>query len=87
MRGNWFWDLVFINSNYHLEHHYFPGVPFYNLPALRGARPLLRAQGHALAKLSRSLYSWFVLNKVPTPTGTERGGGRGHVPARDASGL
>jgi fatty acid desaturase len=29
MRGHWFWDFAFLNSNYHLEHHYFPGVPFY----------------------------------------------------------
>ena len=25
MRGHWFWDFAFLNSNYHLEHHYFPG--------------------------------------------------------------
>ena len=34
MRGSWFWDFAFINSNYHLEHHYFPGVPLYRLAAL-----------------------------------------------------
>ena len=34
---HWFWDLAFLNSNYHLEHHYFPGVPFYRLPALQRA--------------------------------------------------
>ena len=37
MRGHWFWDAAFLNSNYHLEHHYFPGVPFYHLPALQRA--------------------------------------------------
>ena len=37
MRGHWFWDFAFLNSNYHLEHHYFPGVPFYRLPALQRA--------------------------------------------------
>ena len=37
MRGNWFWDFAFLNSNYHLEHHYFAGVPFYRLPALQRA--------------------------------------------------
>ena len=35
MKGNWFWDFLFLNSNYHLEHHYFPGVPFYHLPRLQ----------------------------------------------------
>ena len=37
MKGHWFWDFAFLNSNYHLEHHYFPGVPFYRLPALQRA--------------------------------------------------
>ncbi|MEO8215950.1 MAG: fatty acid desaturase, partial [Acidobacteriota bacterium] len=32
VRGSWFWDVVYLFSNYHLEHHYFPSVPFYNLP-------------------------------------------------------
>ena len=52
MKGHWFWDFAYLNSNYHLEHHYFPGRAV--LPAARGAaRPgaLLRAQGHAVAKL------------------------------------
>jgi fatty acid desaturase len=37
LRGHWFWDFVFLNSNYHLEHHYFAGVPCYRLPALQRA--------------------------------------------------
>jgi fatty acid desaturase len=37
MKGHWFWDFAYLNSNYHLEHHYFPGVPFYRLPALQRA--------------------------------------------------
>jgi len=37
MRGHWFWDFAFLNSNYHLEHHYFAGVPFYRLPELQRA--------------------------------------------------
>ena len=52
MKGHWFWDFAFLNSNYHLEHHYFPGVPFYRLPALQRALvPVLRAQTDALAEL------------------------------------
>lgn len=35
VQGSWFWDHAFLYSNYHLEHHYFPGVPFYNLPRLQ----------------------------------------------------
>jgi fatty acid desaturase len=33
----YFWERWFFgphNINYHLEHHLFPGVPFYNLPKL-----------------------------------------------------
>ena len=37
MRSHWFWNFVFLTSNLHLEHHYFPGVPFYHLPALQRA--------------------------------------------------
>ena len=55
MRGHWFWDFAFLNSNYHLEHHYFAGVPFYRLPALqRALGPVLRSSRHALAELLRS---------------------------------
>ncbi len=28
------WDFLFVYSNYHAEHHYFPSVPFYNLRKL-----------------------------------------------------
>ncbi len=35
VKGSWFWDAAYLFSNYHLEHHYFPGVPFYNLPKLQ----------------------------------------------------
>ena len=52
VRGNWFWNFAFLNSNFHLEHHYFPGVPFYNLPALqRLLVPVLRPTGHPVARL------------------------------------
>ena len=46
MRGHWFWDFAFLNSNYHLEHHYFPRVPFYNLRKLHmKLRPLYAELG------------------------------------------
>jgi fatty acid desaturase len=34
VKGSPFWDFVYLNSNYHLEHHYFPAVPMYYLPQL-----------------------------------------------------
>ena len=34
---NWFPAFLYWNMQYHVEHHMFPAVPFYNLPALRKA--------------------------------------------------
>ena len=66
MRGNWFWDFAFLNSNYHLEHHYFAGVPFYRLPALQRALSPFYAQ-HQMRwqNYSGLLYGWFVENRAP----------------------
>ena len=32
-----FWDFWYLSSAYHLEHHYFPGVPIYKLRRLHFA--------------------------------------------------
>jgi len=34
---NWLIGFIYWNMQYHVEHHMFPAVPFYNLPALRKA--------------------------------------------------
>lgn len=66
MKGHWFWDFAYLNSNYHLEHHYFPGVPFYRLPSLQRAlvpfyqRKRMRWQGYG-----RLVYGWLVKNHAP----------------------
>ncbi len=66
MRGSWFWDFAFINSNYHLEHHYFPGVPCYRLPALqRELLPFYRSRGMTWQTYRGLVYGWIVLNKTP----------------------
>ncbi len=66
MRGSWFWDFAFINSNYHLEHHYFPGVPFYHLPALQQAlRPFYVSKRMEWQTYRGLLYGWLVQNKMP----------------------
>jgi len=31
----WFIGFIYWNMQYHVEHHMFPAIPFYNLPALR----------------------------------------------------
>jgi fatty acid desaturase len=66
MRGNWFWDFAFINSNYHLEHHYFPGVPFHHLPALQQALKPFYLGKHMRWQTYRGLlYGWLVENRHP----------------------
>ena len=66
MRGHWFWDFAYLNSNYHLEHHYFAGVPFYRLPTLQRALvPFYRRHGMRWHGYGELLYRWFVLNEAP----------------------
>ena len=66
MRGHWFWDFAFLDSNYHLEHHYFAGVPFYRLPALqRALAPFYARHGMRWQNYSGLLYGWLILNRAP----------------------
>jgi fatty acid desaturase len=66
MRGHWFWDFVFLNSNYHLEHHYFPGVPFYRLPQLQQMlKPFYAKKGMRWRTYGELVYGWIVENQVP----------------------
>lgn len=57
---SWF-DLTFIvprNISYHYEHHIYPSVPFYNLPALHAAMqrlPGYRAHAHVTRGVWRAL--------------------------------
>ena len=65
MKGHWFWDLVYLNSNYHVEHHFFPGVPFYRLPALqRALTPFYEQQGMRWTTYRQLIYGWFVENRA-----------------------
>ena len=66
MKGHWFWDFAFLNSNYHLEHHYFPGVPFYRLPALqRALTPFFERKQMRWQSYGRLVYGWLVENHAP----------------------
>jgi fatty acid desaturase len=66
MKGHWFWDFAYLNSNYHLEHHYFPGVPFYRLPALQRALvPFYERKGMRWQGYGRLVYGWLVENHAP----------------------
>lgn len=66
MDGNALWRLLFLNSNHHLEHHGFPNVPLYNLPALSGAlRPFLDQRGVPNLTYGALLHGWLVENYAP----------------------
>jgi fatty acid desaturase len=90
MRGHWFWDFAFLNSNYHLEHHYFAGVPFYRLPALqRALAPFYSRHGMRWQTYSGLLYGWLVENRAPHTDwsiSSESGGVRNAVAAPGRAG-
>ena len=51
-----FWEFWYLSSAYHLEHHYFPGVPFYKLRRLHFAlRPFFDEIGWKTDDLRPSL--------------------------------
>lgn len=64
--GNPIWHFLFLYSNFHLEHHYFQSVPFYNLPALNKLlRPYFDEHGIGNRTYSGLLKGWFVDNSTP----------------------
>jgi fatty acid desaturase len=66
MRGSWFWDFAYLNSNYHLEHHYFPGVPFYHLPALqRALAPFYTRKQMRWRTYGQLVHGWLIENRAP----------------------
>jgi fatty acid desaturase len=66
MRPSRLWDFLFLFSNYHLEHHYFPRIPFYNLRRTHMAlRPFYARIGLRDHTYRQILWQWFVLNRAP----------------------
>ncbi len=66
VRGSWFWNVVFLNSNHHLEHHYFPSVPLYNLPKLqRLLLPFYETRGMTPRGYGQLFWRYIVLNRAP----------------------
>jgi fatty acid desaturase len=66
MKPSRFWDFLFVYSNYHLEHHYFPRVPFYNLRKVHmRLRPLYDRLGLKPHTYRDIVWQWFVLNRAP----------------------
>jgi fatty acid desaturase len=61
-----FWDWVFLWSSHHLEHHYFPRVPFYRMPRLRRLLDgFYRARGFRERTYAGLLWDWFGRNAQP----------------------
>jgi fatty acid desaturase len=66
VKGSWFWDAAYLFSNYHLEHHYFPSVPFYNLPRLqRLLLPFYEKRGMVARGYGELLWRYLILNRKP----------------------
>lgn len=66
MRRSGIGDLLFLGSSYHLEHHYFPGVPFYRLRALnRALTPFFESQGIPERSYGWLLWKYLAENRAP----------------------
>jgi beta-carotene hydroxylase len=66
MKGSWFWNAAYLYSNFHLEHHYFPSVPFYNLPRLqRLLKTFYEKRGIVAHQYPELLWQWLVMNRKP----------------------
>lgn len=66
VKGSWFWNAVYLFSNHHLEHHYFPSVPFYNLPRLQKLLlPFYEKRGMRPCSYGTLLWSYLVRNRAP----------------------
>lgn len=60
------WDFWYLYSAYHLEHHYFTGVPFYNLRRLHFAlRPFFESIDWKPVTYGQLLRGWIVDNRAP----------------------
>jgi len=66
LRPSRWWDFWYLYSAYHLEHHYFTAVPFYNLRRLHFAlRPFFDSIGWKPTTYGRLFWSWIFENKTP----------------------
>lgn len=66
VKGSLFWNTVYLYSNFHLEHHYFPGVPFYHLPRLQKLLlPFYEKRGMIARGYGELVWRYLVLNRKP----------------------
>jgi len=63
--GNPIWRWLFVNSNHHIEHHYYPRVPHYNLPKLNSLlRPFFEKNSIEDRSYTYLISGWFGKNYV-----------------------
>lgn len=81
VNGNPAWHFLFLWSNFHIEHHYYQRVPFYNLRRLnRRLQGFYGQTGLRSRTYLEMLWGWFVLNKEAhtdwemAPDGARSGG-------------
>ncbi|MCZ7584896.1 MAG: fatty acid desaturase [Deltaproteobacteria bacterium] len=61
--GSWLTHYLFLWSNFHMEHHYFPTVPMYNLRKLNLAlRPFFEEIGQENRTYPELLRGWLIEN-------------------------
>lgn len=73
IRPNPVWNFMFLFSSYHLEHHYFPAVPFYKLKPLQKALdPFYQKHQVPTYTYTQLLKMWFWDNHVPHTAPPER---------------
>ncbi len=66
IRPNPVWNFLFLFSSYHMEHHFFPGVPFYNLKALQKELDgFYKKRGVPTVTYTQLVKAWFWDNHVP----------------------
>lgn len=66
MLSNPAWDFLFLYSTYHLEHHYFPDVPFYNLKKTQKALKIFyKERGIKAYSYSQIFSLWIRHNHFP----------------------
>jgi fatty acid desaturase len=66
VKASWLWDVAFLWSARHLEHHAFPAVPFYRLPRLsRALSPLLDRHAVPERGFLQLLWLYLIRNRAP----------------------
>jgi fatty acid desaturase len=84
--GNPVWHFLFLWSNFHIEHHYYPRVPFYNLRRLnRELHPFFDRNQVPNRTYREILWGWFVLNRKPHTDWDAGAGGAGSASVSSTS--